>query len=104
MLSEALCKRGMIVSSSFKSALARDPFRSSAFLRLWLGLNISYLGEQFTFLVGPVLAGILATHVGGAYVLLIDEEGFLLMGLLVFLSLLFRVLNTMQRKLQKRTG
>jgi len=39
---------------------------------------------QFAFLVGPVLAGILVTHVGGAYALMMDAGSFLLMGLLVF--------------------
>jgi MFS family permease len=39
---------------------------------------------QFAYLVGPVLAGILVTQVGGAYALLIDAVSFLLMGLLVF--------------------
>ena len=39
---------------------------------------------QFAYLVGPVLAGILVTHVGGAYALLLDAGSFLLMGLLVF--------------------
>jgi len=33
---------------SFKFTMARSPLRSSAFLRLWLGLSISYLGDQFT--------------------------------------------------------
>lgn len=33
---------------SFKFAVARSPLRSGAFLRLWLGLSISYLGDQFT--------------------------------------------------------
>jgi MFS family permease len=36
------------VFSFFKYAVARSPLRSSAFLRLWLGLSISYLGDQFT--------------------------------------------------------
>ncbi|GHO60964.1 MFS transporter [Ktedonobacter robiniae] len=40
--------------------------------------------SQFAFLVGPVLAGILVTHIGGAYALLVDAVSFLLMGLLVF--------------------
>lgn len=39
---------------------------------------------QFAFLVGPVLAGILVTHVGGAYALMMDAGSFLLMGALVF--------------------
>jgi predicted MFS family arabinose efflux permease len=39
---------------------------------------------QFAFLVGPVLAGILVTRVGGAYALMMDAVSFLLMGLLVF--------------------
>ncbi len=39
---------------------------------------------QFASLVGPVLAGILVTHVGGAYALMMDAVSFLLMGLLVF--------------------
>lgn len=34
--------------SFFKGAGARSPLRSNAFLRLWLGLSISYLGDQFT--------------------------------------------------------
>lgn len=29
-------------------SLARSPLRSSAFLRLWLGLSLSYVGDQFT--------------------------------------------------------
>ena len=32
----------------FKGAVARSPLRSHAFLHLWLGLSISYLGDQFT--------------------------------------------------------
>lgn len=39
---------------------------------------------QLAFLVGPVLAGILVTHIGGAYALIVDAGSFLLMGLLVF--------------------
>jgi MFS family permease len=39
---------------------------------------------QFAFLVGPVLAGIMVTYVGGAYALMMDAGSFLLMGLLVF--------------------
>lgn len=31
-----------------KVAAARSPLRSGAFARLWLGLSISYLGDQFT--------------------------------------------------------
>jgi hypothetical protein len=31
-----------------EGAVARSPLRSHAFLRLWLGLSISYLGDQFT--------------------------------------------------------
>jgi MFS family permease len=38
----------MFVFSVFKFPVARSPLRSSAFLRLWLGLSISYLGDQFT--------------------------------------------------------
>lgn len=34
--------------SFFKFSVARSPLRSSAFLRLWLGLSISYVGDQFT--------------------------------------------------------
>lgn len=34
--------------SVFKFAVARSPLRSGAFLRLWLGLSASYLGDQFT--------------------------------------------------------
>lgn len=30
------------------SAMSRSPLRSSAFLRLWLGLTASYIGDQFT--------------------------------------------------------
>lgn len=30
------------------SAVSRSPLRSSAFLRLWLGLSASYIGDQFT--------------------------------------------------------
>jgi len=36
------------VFSFFKGAGAQSPLRSSAFLRLWLGLSISYVGDQFT--------------------------------------------------------
>jgi len=36
------------VFNIFKLVVARGPLRSSAFLRLWLGLSISYLGDQFT--------------------------------------------------------
>jgi MFS family permease len=38
------------VSGFFTSITAktRSPLRSSAFLRLWLGLSISYVGDQFT--------------------------------------------------------
>lgn len=38
----------MVVFSFFKGAGAQSPLRSSAFLRLWLGLSISYVGDQFT--------------------------------------------------------
>lgn len=34
--------------SYVKSAVVCSPLRSSAFLRLWLGLSISYVGDQFT--------------------------------------------------------
>jgi hypothetical protein len=33
---------------SLKWTVARHPLRSPAFLRLWLGLSISYVGDQFT--------------------------------------------------------
>lgn len=36
------------MSSSFNVIVARSPLRSGAFLRLWLGLTISYVGDQFT--------------------------------------------------------
>ena len=36
------------MSSFFKLTVAHSPLRSSAFLRLWLGLSISYVGDQFT--------------------------------------------------------
>lgn len=39
---------------------------------------------QFASLVGPALAGLLVTYVGGEYALMIDAVSFLLMGLLVF--------------------
>ena len=34
--------------TSLKLRVERHPLRSPAFLRLWLGLSISYLGDQFT--------------------------------------------------------
>ena len=34
--------------NSLKLTVERHPLRSPAFLRLWLGLSISYLGDQFT--------------------------------------------------------
>lgn len=34
--------------SFLKFSVARSPLRSNAFLRLWLGLSVSYLGDQFT--------------------------------------------------------
>ena len=34
--------------NSLKLRVARSPLRSPAFLRLWLGLSISYVGDQFT--------------------------------------------------------
>ncbi|GER91595.1 hypothetical protein KDW_57570 [Dictyobacter vulcani] len=36
--------------SAFKIAMDRSPLRSGPFLRLWLGLSISYLGDQFTLI------------------------------------------------------
>jgi len=36
------------VFNSLKLRVARSPLRSPAFLRLWLGLSISYVGDQFT--------------------------------------------------------
>ncbi|TMD98447.1 MAG: MFS transporter [Chloroflexi bacterium] len=38
----------MFVFNSLKLTVERHPLRSPAFLRLWLGLSISYLGDQFT--------------------------------------------------------
>jgi hypothetical protein len=41
-------ERSLFVFNSLKLMVARSPLRSPAFLRLWLGLSISYLGDQFT--------------------------------------------------------
>src|SRR5579864_9213770 len=40
-------ERSLFVFNSLKLRVARSPLRSPAFLRLWLGLSISYLGDQF---------------------------------------------------------
>lgn len=40
--------RSLFVFNSLKLTAARSPLRSPAFLRFWLGLSISYLGDQFT--------------------------------------------------------
>src|SRR5260370_26966159 len=41
-------ERSLFVFNSLKLRVARSPLRSPAFLRLWLGLSISYVGDQFT--------------------------------------------------------
>jgi MFS family permease len=41
-------ERSLFVFTSLKLRVERHPLRSPAFLRLWLGLSISYLGDQFT--------------------------------------------------------
>jgi DHA3 family macrolide efflux protein-like MFS transporter len=41
-------ERSLFVFNSLKLMVARSPLRSPAFLRLWLGLSISYVGDQFT--------------------------------------------------------
>src|SRR5258706_7807706 len=41
-------ERSLFVFNSLKLRVARSPLRSSAFLRLWLGLSISSVGDQFT--------------------------------------------------------
>src|SRR2546429_2222959 len=41
-------ERSLFVFNSLKLRVARHPLRSPAFLRLWLGLSISYVGDQFT--------------------------------------------------------
>jgi len=41
-------ERSLFVFNSLKLTVERHPLRSPAFLRLWLGLSISYLGDQFT--------------------------------------------------------
>ena len=43
-------ERSLFVFNSLKLRVARSPLRSSAFLRLWLGLSISYVGDQFTII------------------------------------------------------
>ncbi|MBV9231477.1 MAG: MFS transporter [Chloroflexi bacterium] len=45
---------------------------------------LSSTSLQFASLLGPALAGIMVTQVGGAFALLIDAVSFLIMGLLVF--------------------
>jgi MFS family permease len=45
---------------------------------------LSSTSSQFALLLGPALAGIVVTRVGGSWALLIDAVSFLLMGLLVF--------------------
>lgn len=40
--------RDVLVGNILASTAARSPIRSGAFARLWLGLSISYLGDQFT--------------------------------------------------------
>jgi hypothetical protein len=41
-------ERSLFVFNSLKLRVTRSPLRSPAFLRLWLGLSISYVGDQFT--------------------------------------------------------
>src|SRR5712691_179662 len=41
-------ERSLFVFNSLKLTVERHPLRSPAFLRLWLGLSISYVGDQFT--------------------------------------------------------
>ena len=41
-------ERSLFVFNSLKLTGARSPLRSHTFLRLWLGLSISFLGDQFT--------------------------------------------------------
>src|SRR5437762_8558705 len=41
-------ERSLFVFTSLKLRVERHPLRSPAFLRLWLGLSISYVGDQFT--------------------------------------------------------
>jgi MFS family permease len=40
-------ERSLFVFNSLKLTVERFPLRSPAFLRLWLGLSISYVGDQF---------------------------------------------------------
>jgi MFS family permease len=44
---------------------------------------LSSASEQFAYLIGPVLAGVVVSKVGGPWALLLDASSFLLMGLLV---------------------
>jgi MFS family permease len=48
MLSERIMQRRILMFRALKVTLARSPLRFSAFRRLWLGLSLSYLGDQFT--------------------------------------------------------
>ena len=41
-------ERSLFVFDALKLKVVRSPLRAPAFLRFWLGLSISYLGDQFT--------------------------------------------------------